>query len=56
MKERLGHFAKVYKECLSGGGNQESLNESLNLEESRSPQKDLWNSGQAFFGRQETDL
>ena len=37
-------------------GNQESLNISLNLDESRSPQKDLLELWLGFFCRMETDF
>ena len=49
LQKRPGHLAKVYKECLSGGGNQESLNVNLNVEESGSPQKDLTKIWSGFF-------
>ena len=49
LQKRLGHFANVYTSFFSGGGDQESLNVGLDLEEKVIPQKHLIEQWSDFF-------
>ena len=58
LQKRLGHFANVYTSFFSGGGDQESLNVSFDLEEKVIPQKHLIEHWSGFFwaGRKLTSM